>query len=114
MDKNLIKRVADRHQNQRHATYQPDAQVAKSILLKLFGERHADYGHGGYTFVTTMPRMGWDKVKTQLPRLLKDWREGNGYEDANEAEVIYKNMTSWITIVWNKRSDRVTVSTDDI
>lgn len=97
----------------RMASYVPSSEVAKTTLLKLFGERHADYGHHGYTFITEMPRMGWDKVKAQLPKLLKDWKQGRPYEDQYEAELMFDNSNSWIKILWNKKNNKITITTDD-
>lgn len=113
LQKEIHKDLASFSGASRYAKYEPSSEVAKTTLLKLFGERHADYGHGGYVFVTKMPRMGWDKVKAQLPRLLKDWKQGRPYEDQYESELMFENKNSWIKIVWDKRSDKVTVSTDD-
>lgn len=97
----------------RMASYVPSSEVAKTTLLKLFKERHADYGHQGYTFTTEMPRIGWDGVKAQLPRLLKDWKQGRPYEDQYESELMFDNSKSWIKVLWNKKNNKITVTTDD-
>lgn len=81
---------------------------AKAILLRLFKERHADYTHDGWVFHTELP-VSWEKMQQQTPRLLKDWKQGRGYEDEYEATMSFESKNTYIQIIWNKKNNKVKV-----
>ena len=85
---------------------------AKAILLRLFKERHADYTHDGWVFYTELP-VSWEKMQQQTPRLLKDWKQGRGYEDEYEATMYFESQNTYIQIIWNKRNNKVKVVAGD-
>lgn len=88
------------------------SDFAKAVLLRLFKERHADYTHDGWVFHTELPT-SWEKMQVQTPRLLKDWKQGRGYEDEYEATMYFDNKGSYIQIIWNKQNNKVKVVAGD-